>query len=229
MGLSISHLYTHMHTHQPSPCHRVCSDQAVKGGFFLPSCISGLVYSFPRSINIPAFCKESKGAPCRSRWEAFYLFMPFFFIHTGLNCDKALLNDLALTSKNVRDVIIVMISPSCMIGNVSAANWVRSKRRKGITPLVANESDAGRKSDWNRKHEGWSMSPKKVSFSSIFFKLKLIFSERGYHLPSWFIAINRCANWFTPPLIQCNRRDNFFLLLLFLWGIYYVIFCGDVI
>lgn len=184
-----------LHTHQPSPCHRVCSDQALKGvSSFLPV-FQGLFTRFSAVLIFQLSARNQKVHPAGADEKHFiYSCLFFYFIHTGLNCDKALLNDLALTSKNVRDVIIVMISPSCMIGNVSAANWVRSKRRKGITPLVANESDAGRKSDWNRKHEGWSISPKKVSFSSIFFKLKLIFSERGYHLPSWFIAINRCAN-----------------------------------
>lgn len=142
--MSISHLYTHTCTH--SNPHTATESGSAEVSSFLPV-FQGLFTCFPAVLIFQLSARTQKVHPAGADERHFIYSCPFFFIHIGLNCDKALLNDLALTSKNVRDVIIVMISPSCMIGNVSAANWVRSKRRKGITPLVANESDAGRKRD----------------------------------------------------------------------------------
>lgn len=42
------------------------------------------------------------------------------------------------------------------------------------------------------------------------FQLKLISFERGHHLASWFVAINRCANGFTLLVMQRDGSDNSF-------------------
>lgn len=68
----------------------------------------------------------------------------------------------------------------------------------------------GNWSDWQR--ENWVMKnfPTESILQFHHFLLKLIFFEQGYHLASWFVATQHCANWFTSPLILRDASDNSF-------------------
>lgn len=146
--------------------------QSASKGLLFPPLFWKLVYLFPTLLIFRPSARYQKVHLLKQmKMDFIYL---FFASDAGLNASKILKRSCSHLQKYVKDgmnltyrvLIIVLISPFCMIGNVFTANYVRSRSRKSIA-LKENLMPTER--DWNRKHEGWRISQLKVSFSSIIF------------------------------------------------------------